>query len=170
VYPFISYFEVVARFAARLDASALALIRLEWGWMLEHGPRATMWETIGPLGTPVNDPSWAHGWSSGAAPALTEYMLGVAPTSPGFATFSVRPHTTDLRWARGKVPTPRGTIQVAWRRTSRKLTLELTAPARATVVLPAVGRTTLDGRRLARQVGETKVAVGPGAHVLTVQW
>ena len=31
VYPFISYFEVIARFETGLDSSALALIRREWG-------------------------------------------------------------------------------------------------------------------------------------------
>src|SRR5262249_30809970 len=45
-YPFMAYFEVLARYAVGFDVSALELIRREWGWMLEHGP-GTMWETIG---------------------------------------------------------------------------------------------------------------------------
>ena len=57
-------------------------------------------------------PSWEHGWSSGAAPALTTYVLGVQPTSPGFATFTVTPHPGGLDSARGVVPTPRGPIRV----------------------------------------------------------
>ena len=36
VYPFISYFEVIARYQAGLDPSALALIRREWGYMLDE--------------------------------------------------------------------------------------------------------------------------------------
>ena len=97
VYPFISYFEVLARFEASEDANALDLIRREWGYMLSHGP-GTMWETIGPYGGRPTDkePSWDAGWSSGAAPALTKYVLGVSPTSPGYATFSVEPHTDNL--------------------------------------------------------------------------
>jgi hypothetical protein len=30
-------------------------------------------------------PSVDHGWSSGAAAAITSYILGVRPTAPGFS-------------------------------------------------------------------------------------
>jgi hypothetical protein len=115
VYPFMSYFEVLARFQTGLDPSALNLIRREWGYMLANGPRSTMWETIAPFGGGPLGGSWDHGWSSGAAPALTNYVLGVQPTSPGFATFTVTPHLdAGVWWARGGVPTPHGTIRVSW--------------------------------------------------------
>jgi hypothetical protein len=119
VYPFMSYFELQARFQLGLDASAFYLIRRTWGYMLRVGP-GTMWETIGPYGGPPSDihPSYDAGWSSGAAPALTEWVLGVRPTSPGFATFTVQPHRADLAWAQGGVPTPHGLIHVQWTRTT----------------------------------------------------
>jgi hypothetical protein len=119
VYPFMSYFELQARFELGLDASAFYLIRRTWGYMLRVGP-GTMWETIGPYGGPPSDihPSYDAGWSSGAAPALTEWVLGVTPTSPGFATFTVQPHRADLGWAKGDVPTPHGLIHVEWTLTS----------------------------------------------------
>jgi hypothetical protein len=129
VYPFVSYFELVARFSANADASALDLIKREWGFMASRGP-GTMWETIASeLGGTVDfNPSWAHGWSSGAAPALTTYVLGVQPTSPGFATFTVTPHPGGLTSARGVVPTPHGPIRVAWELNGGKLSLQVTAP------------------------------------------
>ena len=133
VYPFISYYEVLARYAAGEDDSALELIRREWGWMLDHGP-GTMWENIGPDGlVPVNsDPSYDHGWSSGAAPALTNYVLGVEPTSPGFATFTVTPHPGDLDSAEGDVPTPHGTIHVSWTVRDGAVQVEVAAPSGTT--------------------------------------
>ncbi|MBV8080720.1 MAG: hypothetical protein JO186_10155 [Actinobacteria bacterium] len=130
VYPFMSYYEVLARFATGLDASALDLIRREWGYMLANGPESTMWETIGPFGGgPVNH-SWDHGWSSGAAPALTAYVLGVQPTSPGFETFTVTPHyDPGVWWARGDVPSPRGMIHVSWHfDADGKLVADVAAP------------------------------------------
>jgi len=130
VYPFMSYFELVARFELGLDSSAFDLIRREWGYMVENGP-GTMWETIGPYGGPPTDqhPSYDSGWSSGAAPALTQYVLGVEPTSPGFATFTVTPHPNDLTWAEGDVPTPHGPIHVSWRRIGGAVFLRVKAPA-----------------------------------------
>jgi len=129
VYPFISYFELTARFQLGLDSSAFDLLRREWGYMTLYGP-GTMWETIGPYGGPPTDqhPSYDSGWSSGAAPALTQYVLGVTPTSPGFATFTVKPHPNDLSWASGVVPTPHGPIRVSWRRYGAAVFLRVTAP------------------------------------------
>jgi hypothetical protein len=131
VYPFVSFFELLARYAAGADESALELIRREWGFMAVRGPgTGTMWETIAnEFGGQVDfNPSWSHGWSSGAAPALTAYVLGVQPTSPGFATFTVTPRPSGLRFARGVVPTPRGPIRVAWELRGDELSLQVTAP------------------------------------------
>lgn len=129
VYPFIGYFDALARFRHGLDQSAFDLIRREWGYMVKQGP-GTMWETIGPYGGPPVDkrPSYDSGWSSGAAPLLTSYVLGVRATSPGYATFDVNPHTGDLAWAKGVVPTPHGAIRVSWQASATGLRIDLTAP------------------------------------------
>jgi hypothetical protein len=128
VYPFMSYFELEARFATGLDASAFDLLRREWGYMVDNGP-GTMWESIGPYGGPLVHASLDHGWSSGAAPALTNDVLGVRPTSPGYATFTVSPHPGDLASAAGTVSTPHGTLRVAWRRTTNgRIVLTVEAP------------------------------------------
>jgi hypothetical protein len=129
VYPFIGYFDGLSRFRHGLDTSALDLIRREWGYMTKHGP-GTTWETIGPYGGPPVDihPSYDSGWSSGAAPLLTDYALGVRPTSPGYRTFDVQPHGGDLLWAQGVVPTPHGAIKVGWRGEAAGLRVEITAP------------------------------------------
>lgn len=50
--------------------------------------------------------SKAHGWATVVVPLLSKYVLGVAPTSPGFATWSVKPSVGYLEWARGVVPVP----------------------------------------------------------------
>jgi hypothetical protein len=130
VYPFMGYFDALSRFRHGLDSSALDLIRREWGYMTKHGP-GTTWETIGPYGGPPVDihPSYDSGWSSGGAPLLTGYVLGVQPTSPGYATFDVQPHGADVIWAQGLVPTPHGAIKVGWRGTAAGLRVELTAPS-----------------------------------------
>jgi Bacterial alpha-L-rhamnosidase 6 hairpin glycosidase domain/Bacterial alpha-L-rhamnosidase C-terminal domain len=129
VYPFISYYEVRARYESGQDVAALEQIRRTWGYMVANGP-GTMWETIGPYGGVPTDshPSWDAGWSSGGAPLLTEYVLGVAPASPGFRTFTVTPHPGGLASAAGDVPTPFGTIHVAWTAAGGRLALSVTAP------------------------------------------
>jgi hypothetical protein len=129
IYPFISYFDVLARYSAGDDEGALDLLRREWGFMLANGP-GTMWENISAkTGKPTDIlPSWDHGWSSGAAPALTTQVLGVKPVAPGFAKFTVVPHPGDLEWAKGDIPTPHGTLEVSWRLVAGKPAVTVVAP------------------------------------------
>ena len=134
VYPFMSFYELLAWFKIGRPDAALDLIRREWGYMAQHSP-GTMWETIGPYGGVPTDahPSWDAGWSSGAAPALTTYVLGVQPTSPGFATFTVNPQSGGAAWgitsASGTVPTPHGDITVDWHLSAAgKLIVTVKAP------------------------------------------
>ena len=117
VYPFIGYYELLARFQTGMDDSAVDLIRREWGYMVQNGP-GTTWELIGPYGGAPTDSrlggGWETGWSTGATGALTQYVLGVRPTSPGYATYVVDPHPGGLAWAEGDVVTPRGLLHVEW--------------------------------------------------------
>ncbi|KAK4494503.1 hypothetical protein PRZ48_014801 [Zasmidium cellare] len=93
VYAFISYFELQARFITNQPDSALDQIDRMYGWMSRNDPGITMWEGIGPNGTKYEQgfTSLAHGWSTGIVPLLSNYVLGINPTSPGFQTWTVKP-------------------------------------------------------------------------------
>ena len=180
VYPFMTYFDVMARFMVGADKSALDELRRTWGWMLDpnHGGPGTTWEAIGGGGSIADyqqaSTSMAQGWSSGAAPALTNEVLGVRPTGPGFSTFDAIPHPGDLAWAQGGVPTPVGTIRFAWKRTRTGYLLRLSAPPSLTgrVGAPA-GKTAtvlVDGRRVAATLADGVASVElQGSHVIEVR-
>lgn len=72
--------------------------------------------------------SLAHGWSTGPASALSDHVLGITPTEPGYRHWNLTPHPGDLTWARGAVPTPHGPIAVSWNRSGKQLTVTVTAP------------------------------------------
>jgi len=148
ISPFITGYELDARFASRQSASALALLRLMWAQMVNtKGPfyTGTLWEKLGQNGQITDsNASLAHGWATAPVSALSSYVLGVEPTSPGYRTWTIAPQIGDLAWAQGEVPTPSGAIASRWRAGPRKRTLRLTvsAPARTsgTVAIPALGR------------------------------
>lgn len=128
-------FEVGARYEAATTpiGSALAeqLMKRAWGPMLSSsfGPQSTFWEKVNQQGLPglQQFTSLAHGWASSPTLALTTDVLGVRPRGAGFRTYVVQPHPGTLHWAEGRVPTPRGPINVAWGRNASNGTFIMTA-------------------------------------------
>jgi hypothetical protein len=172
VSPYMGGLQVRADFEAGRTAAALRLLRTEWGYMLDHGPGGTTWERIPMHGHLTRKSSAAHAWSTGATSALSRYVLGPAPTAPGWRTWRVQPHIGDIGWARGAVPTPHGRIRVEWDQRGPQVRLVVRAP-RATagsVWVPLQGRArpvTRDGRRVAtHRRGDYAVLDGQrGRHV-----
>ena len=90
------------------------LIRRYWGAMMARGT-TTLWEQFDPAMpadfnrvldmTPYL--SFSHGWSTGPTSFLSEYVLGVRPTSGGMQTVEIVPFLGDLAWAEGAMPAPR---------------------------------------------------------------
>jgi len=118
VYPFISYFEIAARFeSSGMEDSAVEEIKRLYGWMASQDPGTTFWEGIGAQGGKYEGgyTSAAHGWSTGVLPILSNYILGVIPAAPGFRHWILKPVPAGgLDWARGQVPTPKGPFKVNW--------------------------------------------------------
>jgi hypothetical protein len=147
VSPFVSYQELRA-YASQADADdtarALDLIRRTWVPMLQGTDSGLMWENTSLAGRPQlgSYTSLAHGWSAGPTAYLTNEVLGVTPTSGGFATATVLPHPAPgLDWAQGRVPTPHGDLETAWKQADGHLALRVVAPDGVTVTagVPAAG-------------------------------
>jgi alpha-L-rhamnosidase len=101
--PFISYLVHDAVAVAGL-ASKLPALHRRWSQFLTGG-----YDTIGECwgwGTHV------HGWSCTPTRDMIFYTLGVAPAEPGYTTARIAPRLGPLEWAKGKVPTPHGLIEV----------------------------------------------------------
>ena len=146
VYAFISFFEITARLqTSGQTSSGLDQIRRMYGWMAAQDPQITMWEGIGPNGSPYEGAftSMAHGWSTGIVSILTNHILGVTPTGPGFKNWVISPvvQDTGVTWAKGAVPTPNGPINVSWTTDNNVLDIVIEAPdgTEGTIYVPASG-------------------------------
>ncbi|MCB8915164.1 MAG: hypothetical protein H6532_04965 [Thermoleophilales bacterium] len=129
ISPFVNGFETAARFATGDDGDALNLMHRLWGIMVRKGPDYSggLWEKMSSSGgvgiltgsDPIDNQSLAHGWAAGPTSQLSEYVLGARPVQPGYRTWVIEPHPGKLRWARGRVPTRFGPIDLAWRGNGR---------------------------------------------------
>jgi hypothetical protein len=138
--------------------AALARMKSRYRIMVES-PLTTLWEG---WGADPGGGSYNHGWSGGPLTLLMEYVAGIAPTSPGFATYRVKPQMGPLKHIRAVVPTVKGNIEVEMRRAPGKFTLKLVSPAgaKASVHLPVTGAVRLNGKPATSADGVYEV--GPG--------
>jgi len=133
--------ELLTRFGASDLAYELAAQTTypSWGYMIENGA-TTLWELwqqkTGPSMNSHNHPmfgsvgSWLYKALAG---------INLAPDSVGFKKILIQPQMVrDLSYAAGSVLTLRGTVSSEWRRSERKVSLEVRIPvgSEAEVVLP----------------------------------
>ena len=121
--PYMRFYELEALCALGRQADVLKEIRDYWGGMLRLGT-TSFWELYNPAeegeahyamyGRRFGK-SLCHAWGASPAYLLGRYYLGVTPTSPGFATYDVRPDLGGLDWMEGDVPTPSGPVHVSVR-------------------------------------------------------
>lgn len=107
-----------------------------WRHMVESGATIT-WEAWDQRYKPNQD--WTHAWGAAPANLLPRFVLGVRVSKPGWSEAEIAPHPGGLQFASGTLPTPRGTIRVAWKMQPR-FTLSATLPAgmEARVRVPAI--------------------------------
>ena len=122
------------------DAAALALMTApgdrSWRHMVESGATIT-WEAWDQKYKPNQD--WNHAWGAAPANLLPRFVLGAQPLTPGWSRALIQPHPGSLTWVKGRMPTPRGELEVSWKR-EQNFTLTLTLPPGMTakVELPAL--------------------------------
>jgi len=59
---------------------------------------------------------------------LSDYVLGIRPTAPGYRTWTFAPRPGNLTFAEGSVPTPKGVIRARWERIGDRLRCRVRAP------------------------------------------
>ncbi len=125
--------------------------------------------------------SFSHVWSSSPAIVVPHCFFGVLPTSPGFATFDVKPQPGPVESGSASLPSVRGPIGVAFKQTvpgaaGGCMTVDVTVPggAVARIGLPRWGNAStavkLDGVDTATTFeGDFAVigGVGAGEHSAT---
>ena len=149
--PFNQCMIIDAMAAAGHHDQALSCIMDMWGGQIAYGGTTFFevyrpdWNNILPHNGPVpytqaGHTSLAHPWGAGVLAWLTEEMLGVKPTEPGFTTFRVRPHLCGYaRRVEGDVNTPFGRIHASFNLETGQHTLTVPSGTVANYAIPREG-------------------------------
>jgi hypothetical protein len=163
ISPFISSFEIQAHFTIDETDRALDLIRRSWGWYANHpnGTGSTVIEgylangTFGyrssrGYGYDASYVSHAHGWSAGPTSALTEFLVGLAVTSPAGSTWTLRPQFGDVKNAEAGFVTGLGKFMARRERVARGYRVTISTPGGTTgeVSLPVFVKGRIPGVRI----------------------
>jgi alpha-L-rhamnosidase len=132
---------------------ALNSINDLWGGEINYGG-TTFFELSRPSwdsAIGINDPvpncqsgftSLCHPWSAGVVKWLSEEVLGIKPTAPGFATYQILPHLgRTLTYVTGQTPTPLGNIQASFNVSNGLCSVTAPAGTVGTIGIPMVEKT-----------------------------
>ncbi|RYC91404.1 hypothetical protein BFJ63_vAg5703 [Fusarium oxysporum f. sp. narcissi] len=145
ISPYSSAYHLRAAFESDDDVIVRRLLKSLWAPMANpaHANYTNcFWETLDPDGTPGlgRITSLCHGWASGPTAELSRHVLGVQAVEPGYKKWNVKPLTLGLEWAKGRVPTEHGNVEVDWKFKSGLLQMTVHGPkngnTNGTVYLP----------------------------------
>jgi hypothetical protein len=89
-----------------------------WCEMIRRGA-TSIWETWGSHG------SLCHAWCCTPGYDLLMHCLGLQILEPGAKKISIKPHPMGLSWAKGRIPTIKGPVEIEWVVDSASGNLEL---------------------------------------------
>lgn len=120
--PFNEYFVVQAMARMHRWDQAMETVLDDWGGQINYGGTTFFevyrpsWNNIIPTNggipsTICGPTSLCHPWSSGCTTWLTQWIAGIRPMTPGFATVDIIPHLgRTLTWVKATAPTLQGII------------------------------------------------------------
>ncbi|HTI10057.1 MAG TPA: alpha-L-rhamnosidase C-terminal domain-containing protein [Puia sp.] len=103
---------------------------------------STLWEGWGIGSEGYGGGSYNHGWAGGPLTLLSQYVAGIGPEAPAYATFHILPQPGGLQEIHSIVPTIKGKISVDYKREEEgRVRLSVTVPIHttATVGVPRQG-------------------------------
>lgn len=145
-----------------------------WLNMIANGAGATSeaWDA-----SQKSNMTWSHPWAAAPAYVIPRDMYGIEPTTPGYATFAVKPQPGDQQYGSVTVPTVKGTIGVAFEKVDGHVDVGVSVPGNthATVSVPKAADTSdallyVDGSATPARSedGRLVVTVPAGCHTVTL--
>lgn len=79
-----------------------------------------------------------HAWSGGGLTVLSSRLCGISPLSPGYFTFLVKPQLGDLNYAKARIPSVKGNIDIDIKKkeSQQEINLHIPPSSEAHIDLP----------------------------------
>lgn len=133
--PYMEKYVLEALFLVGEPDRALDRMHSRYAKMMAYDDYTTLFEGWGIGAEGFGGGTVNHAWSGGPLTLLSQKVCGIAPTSPGFRTFTIRPQMGKLKEASATVGTAYGLIKVDLRRKGKRITANITVPEGTTATV-----------------------------------
>lgn len=151
--PYMEKYVLEALFLMNRPQQALDRMHERYAKMMGYKDYTTLFEGWGIGAEGFGGGTINHAWSGGPLTMLSQKVCGIEPTSPGFATFTVKPQMGNLKKARATVHTAHGFIKVDLQRKGKNIRATIEVPQGCTATVP----------------GAKNAVLTPGTHTLTIR-
>ncbi|GAA0873333.1 glycoside hydrolase family 78 protein [Gangjinia marincola] len=135
--PYMEKYILEALFQMGEPELALQRMKERFGVMVNHPTITTLWEGWGIGAEGYGGGTTNHAWSGGGLTLLSQYVAGIAPTSPGYQTFDVKPQPGFLKYIKAVVPSIKGNIHFELSKgEDYKLIIEVPKDSEASIYIP----------------------------------
>ena len=124
-------------------------VRERYRKMVEHPDYTTLFEGWGIGAEGFGGGTTNHAWSGGPLITVCEYLMGVTPLEAGWGRFQVKPTPVTFNRASLDVPTVKGMVRFAYKKSDGKTSFTLTVPegTEAVFYLPVTDAEKIKGKK-----------------------
>lgn len=114
---------------------------------------------------------WNHAWGTAPLNAITRYMWGIQPKTPGFAAATIKPQLEGLTFSNIKVPTIKGSITAAFKilNNAEVYSIEIPTGMTAEFILPKKFKKVYHNKRKIKST-DGLILLQSGKHVITASF
>lgn len=120
--------------------------------------------------------TWNHAWGAIPAYVISRRICGIEPLEPSFRKLQIKPHPGNLKWAKIKHPTIRGSVEVDFENNNDAFSMKVTIPpnCQSDVYIPlkfSGYSLQFNGEAVQGEEVENHVLVkdvGPGTHLFEI--
>ena len=144
--PYMEKYVYEAMYTMGLPIAANARHKKRFSAMVNNDYFTTLFEGWGIGGEGFGGGTVNHAWSGGGLTILSSRLCGISPLSPGYVTFLVKPQLGNMEFAKTRVPSIKGNIDIEVKKNIKKEEIHLNVPSQteAVVDLPLSSYSSLD--------------------------
>ncbi|RYE18568.1 MAG: glycoside hydrolase, partial [Sphingobacteriales bacterium] len=138
--PYMEKYVFEAMFIMGYEKEAIERNRKRFGRMVDNKQFTTLFEGWGIGKEGFGGGTVNHAWSGGGLTVISQYLCGIAPTTPGYKTFQILPQPGPVAHASAEISSVAGKIKSSFTNTNETFTLNATVPAGTIAVVGLPGK------------------------------